>query len=75
MQPIGSEIRRVRLAMGLTLVEFGHHVCVPWQTIAAYESGRTVPPSDRLLQILHATRGVSEPFRIGLVARRVARAA
>jgi transcriptional regulator with XRE-family HTH domain len=72
---IGSEIRRLRLAMGMTLHEFGRHVGLPWQTLYAYEEGRSVPPADRFLLIVHATRRVKEPFRVERVARAVARAA
>lgn len=72
MNPIGAEIRRLREAMGLTLMEFGAHVGMPWQTVAAYERGAVVPPSDRLLVIAHKTRRVSPPFRLEHVARAVA---
>lgn len=59
----------------MTLEEFGAHVGVPWSTLAQYEVGRLTPPSDRLLRIIHACRGVHEPFRVSKVARAVARAA
>lgn len=72
---IGAEIRRLRDSLGMTLEQFGRHVGVPWQTISMYESGRAVPPADRLLRILHETRGAKEPFRVRHVAREVARAA
>jgi DNA-binding transcriptional regulator YiaG len=72
---IGTEIRRVRESMGMTLMAFGRHVGIPWQTVGAYESNRTVPPADRLLQILHATRGARHPFRVEYLARSVSRAA
>lgn len=72
---IGSEIRRVRESLGMTLERFGEHVGIPWQTIAHYESGRAMPPGDRLLRILHATRKAKEPFRIPQIARAVALAA
>jgi DNA-binding transcriptional regulator YiaG len=72
---IGAEIRRVRDSMGMTLMEFGRHVGIPWQTVGAYEGDRTVPPADRLLQILHATRGAKRPFRVDYLARTVSRAA
>jgi DNA-binding transcriptional regulator YiaG len=71
---IGAEIRRTRESMGLTLVEFSAHVGLPWQTIQAYETGRVVPPADRLFRILHATRRAPEPFRVGYVARALAAA-
>lgn len=69
---LGAEIRRVRQSLGMTLKEFGVHVGLPWQTIAGWESGRTTPPADRLLAIVHATRRAPEPFRIERVAREVA---
>lgn len=72
INPTGKEIRRVRESMGLTLMEFGRHVGLPWQTLQAYEAGRTVPPADRLLLILHATRRAPEPFRVLHVARAIA---
>lgn len=73
--PIATEIRRLRQSMGMTLVEFGAHIGLPWQTIAQYEGGRVTPPADRFLLILHKTRGLAEPFRVDRVARAVARAA
>lgn len=72
---IGAEIKRVRVSLGLTLEEFGERVDIPWQTIGGYETGRAMPPADRLLRILHATRRAAEPFRVGAVASRVVRAA
>lgn len=71
---IGAEIRRTRASMDLTLEEFAAHVSIPWQTIQAYETGRVVPPADRLLRILHATRRAAEPFRVSRVARALAAA-
>jgi len=73
--PLGAEIRRVRASLGMTLQEFGEHVGIAWQTIAAYETGRVVPPSDRLLAIVHATRRAPESFRVERVARELAKAA
>lgn len=58
----------------MTLVQFGEHVGVPWQTIAAYETGRAEPPAGRLLKIVHATRKADEPFRIERIARAVSSA-
>lgn len=75
MKPIGAEIRRLRAAMDMNLAEFGRLVGIPWQTVQAYETGRAVPPADRLLAIMHATRRVDEPFRVAHVVRAVARAA
>lgn len=72
---IGAEIKRVRESLGLTLEAFGERVGIPWQTVAGYESGRAMPPADRLLRILHTTRRAAEPFRVGTVASRVVRAA
>jgi transcriptional regulator with XRE-family HTH domain len=72
---IGAEIRRVRASLGLTLVKFAELVELPFQTIAAYEADRVVPPADRLFRILHATRGAKAPFRVQRVARAVAAAA
>lgn len=72
--PIAIEIRRLRQSAGMTLVEFGAHVGLPWQTIAQYEGGRVMPPADRLLLILHKTRSLSAPFRLNRVARAVAKA-
>jgi transcriptional regulator with XRE-family HTH domain len=71
---IGTEIRRVRLSLDMTLEEFGERVGIAWQTIAAYETGRATPPSDRLLRILHATRKAKEPFRVERIARALAAA-
>lgn len=73
--PIGAELRRVRVSLEMTLQQFGEHVGLPWQTIAAYETGRVVPPADRLLAILHATRRAPESFRVDRVARETAKAA
>ena len=69
---IGEEIRRLRDSFGMTLQDFGRYVGVPWQTVQAYETGRSVPPSDRLLKIVHACRRAKEPFRFGYVARAIA---
>jgi DNA-binding transcriptional regulator YiaG len=68
---IGDEIRRLRDALGMTLQDFGRHVGVPWQTIQAYETGRVMPPADRLFKIVHACRRAKEPFRFEHVARAV----
>lgn len=73
--PIGEEIRRVRGELNMSLQAFAQHCEIPWQTIQAYETGRAVPPSDRLLAILHATRRAPVPFRVARVARAVAAAA
>lgn len=70
---IGSEIRRLRSVMGLTLEGFGKLVGIPWQTIAKYESERTMPPADKLLAIMHAARLVEPPFRVARVAKAAAR--
>lgn len=72
---IGRELRRLRTSLDLTLQEFAVRVGVPWQTVQAYEAGRTVPPSDRLLRIVHATRNAPQPFQFERVARDVAKAA
>ncbi len=69
--PIGEEIRRVRGELGLTIQEFGRHVGIPWQTIQGYETGRLVPPSNRLLVIVHAARHARKPFQFARVARAV----
>jgi transcriptional regulator with XRE-family HTH domain len=71
---LGAEIRRTRKSMGMTLQEFAVHVGLPWQTLQAYEAGATMPPSDRLFKILHATRRAPEPFRVRHVARVLAAA-
>jgi DNA-binding transcriptional regulator YiaG len=71
---IGVEIRRTRESMRLTLVEFSARVGLPWQTLQAYETGRVVPPADRLFRILHATRRAALPFRVDYVARALAAA-
>lgn len=71
---IGSEIRRVRESLDMTLEEFGERVGIPWQTISQYETGRATPPADRLFQILHATRSAKRPFRVQHVARALAAA-
>jgi len=73
--PIGAEIRRVRHELGMTLKDFAKHCEIPWQTLQAYEVGGVVPPADRLLLIVHATRRASKPFRTEHVARAVAQAA
>jgi DNA-binding transcriptional regulator YiaG len=72
---LGAEIRRVRESLGLTLMQFGVRVSIPWQTIAAYEAGRAVPPADRFLAIVHAGRKASKPFRVERIAGELARAA
>ena len=72
---LAAEILRVRKSLGMTLKDFGRHVGIAWQTLAAYEAGRVVPPADRFLRIVHATRNAEEPFRIGRVARAVSLAA
>lgn len=69
---IGAEIRRLRDSLGMTLQDFARHVGIPWQTVQAYEAGRTVPPADRLMLIVHACRRAKEPFQLGRVARAVA---
>ena len=73
--PIGAEIRRLRDSLGMTLMEFGLHVRIPWQTLHGYETGRLAPPAERLLLIVYATRRVQPPFRFAAVAKAVARAA
>lgn len=73
--PLGAEIKRVRASLDMTLEAFGALVGIPWQTIHAYETGRTVPPSDRLLAIVHAARKAPKTFRVEHVAREVAKAA
>lgn len=70
--PIGDEIRRVRTELDLTIQQLARRTGIPWQTLQAYETGRTVPPSDRLLVILHAVRKAPEPFRWARVARALA---
>ena len=74
-ETIGAEIKRVRESLGLTLEQFGERTGIPWQTIAGYESGRAMPPADRLLRIHHMTRRADRPFRVSLIANRVVRAA
>lgn len=74
-ETIGAEIKRVRDSLGMTLEQFGERTGIPWQTIAGYESGRAMPPADRLLRILHTTRKAEKPFRADLIANRVVRAA
>lgn len=71
---IGTEIRRTRESMGLTIQAFAAIVGMPWQTLQAYETDRAVPPSDKLFKILHATRRAPEPFRVDRVARVLAAA-
>lgn len=73
--PISAEIGRLRKSLGMTLKDFGRHVGIAWQTVAAYETGRVVPPADRLLRIVHATRRAEMPFQVERVARAVALAA
>ena len=72
---IGEELKRLRGACGMTLKDFARHVEIPWQTLQAYETGRAMPPADRLLKITHAARRAKEPFRFEAVARAVAQAA
>lgn len=74
MLAIGAEIRRTRESMGLTLQEFSALVRTPWQTLQAYETGRAIPPSDRLFRILHVVRRAPQPFRVEHVARVLAAA-
>lgn len=71
---IGTEIRRTRESMGLTIQAFAVVVGLPWQTLQAYETDRVMPPSDRLFRILHAARKAPEPFRVDRVARVLAAA-
>lgn len=71
---LGAEIRRTRKSMGMTLQQFAVHVDLPWQTLQAYETGATLPPADRFLRIIHATRRAPEPFRVQYVARQLAAA-
>lgn len=61
--------------MNLTLQEFSARIGVSLKTLHSYESGQAVPPGDKLLRIVHATRNVETPFRVGPVARAVSRAA
>lgn len=68
---IGDEIRRIRDTLGLTIKDLARRANVPWQTLQAYESGRVVPPADRLLQIVHAARNAPKPFRFDVIARHV----
>ncbi len=68
---IGDEIRRLRDTLGMTIKDFAKRANVPWQTLQAYETGRVVPPADRLLQIVHAARNAPKPFRFEFVARTV----
>ena len=70
--PLGAELKRVRDSLGLTLVEFGELVGIPWNSVHAYETGRATPPADRLLVIVHAARRATPPFRFERVARAVA---
>ena len=57
--------------MGLSLMDFAVAVKIPWQTVQAYETDRAVPPADRLLRIVHATRRAPKPLRIVHLAREV----
>ena len=72
---IGGEIKRVRESLGLTLMEFGERVGIPWQTIAHYESGAPFPRVIGFCGIVHAARKADVPFRVEQVARAVALAA
>lgn len=69
---LGAEIRRVRESLDLTLMQFEELTGIPWQTLAKYETDRVVPPADKLLSIVHATRRAPRPFRVERVARAVA---
>jgi len=69
VEAIGTEIRRTRKSMGLTLQAFAALVDIPFQTLQAYEDGRVTPPSDRLFKILHAVRNAPQRFRVEHVAR------
>jgi len=69
---LGTELRRVRESLDMTLVQFGELVGIPWNSIHAYETGRATPPADRLLAIVHASRRARAPFRFERVARLVA---
>lgn len=71
---IGTEIRRTRESMGLTLKAFAARANLPWQTLQGYESDRVVPPSNKLFKILHMSRRAPEPFRVERVARVLAAA-
>ena len=65
---IGAEIRRMRGEVSLTLQQLSERTGIAWQTLQAYETGRVMPPSDRLLAVLHAVRRASTPFRLPRVA-------
>ncbi len=65
---IGSEIRRVRKELDVSLQELAKRTRIPWQTLQAYETDRMVPPTDRFLAILHACRNAESPFRLARVA-------
>lgn len=69
---IGAEIRRLRDSMGMTLQDFGRFVGIPWQTVQSYETGRSMPPTDRFLLIVHATRRAAQPLQVAAVARAIA---
>lgn len=69
---IGDELRRLRKAAGMTLHACADHVGIPWQTLANYELGKVVPPSDKLFRITHALRRVQPGFRFARIARTVA---
>lgn len=69
LPPLAAELKRLRTDMGMTLAEWENHVGLPAKTLHGYETGRLVPPGDRLLAIVHATRGLAKPFQAAKVAR------
>jgi len=73
MDPLAAEIKRLRTDMGMTLAEWAAHVGIPEKTLHGYETGRITPPADRLLEIVYATRGLSQPFQAAKVARAMMR--
>lgn len=69
MTPLAQELRRLRRDLNLTLADLAERSGIPAKTLHAYECGRVIPPADRLLALVHATRSAPKPFRLAHVAR------
>ncbi|MCP3885137.1 MAG: helix-turn-helix transcriptional regulator [Propionibacteriaceae bacterium] len=51
---ICAELKRTRVAAGLTLRQLASRVGVSYQLIARIESGRAVPPADKVVKLAKA---------------------
>ena len=55
---LGLFLRRVRLALGLTLQEVAAQAHLPWTTVRAVEVGRSLRPRPETLQAIATVLGV-----------------